>query len=276
MRWIRYADPSGSIHYGRRTADGDFRVEGCPWAEGEAWQLTEEPAAVARLLAPVKPVAILCIGLNYRRHAEETNSPLPQYPVLFLKNPAAVQHPGGPILLPRHLRSDKVDYEVELAVVIGRAARNLPVERALEVVCGYTCANDVSARDWQKHAGGGQWCRGKSFDTFCPLGPELVTPEELGDPQNLRLRTLIADEVLQDWNTSDMIFSVAEIISFLSGSTTLLPGTVILTGTPHGVGMARTPPRWLRPGEEVTVEIEKIGRLSNPVREEAGAALPVG
>jgi 2-keto-4-pentenoate hydratase/2-oxohepta-3-ene-1,7-dioic acid hydratase in catechol pathway len=269
MKWIRYEDPAGEIHFGLRGPQGDFRVEGSPLARDGAWHATEEPAAIARLLAPVVPSAILCIGLNYRRHAEETNTPLPDYPVLFCKNPAALQHPGAPILLPRFLRSDKVDYEVELAVVLGRAARNVTAENALDHVLGYTCGNDVSARDWQKHAGGGQWCRGKSFDTFCPLGPVLVTPDELGDPQNLQLRTTVNGEVLQDWNTSDMIFSVAEIIAFLSGSTTLLPGTVILTGTPHGVGMARTPPRWLQPGDTVTVEIEKIGALTNPVQEES-------
>jgi 2-keto-4-pentenoate hydratase/2-oxohepta-3-ene-1,7-dioic acid hydratase in catechol pathway len=135
-------------------------------------------------------------------------------------------------------------------------------------VAAYTCANDVSARDWQKNAGGGQWCRGKTFDTFCPIGPCLVTPDEIPDPQNLKIRTLLNGEAVQDWSTNDMIFTVAQIIEFLSGSTTLPAGTVILTGTPHGVGMASTPPRWLRPGDQVTIEIEKIGSLTNPVAEE--------
>ena len=135
-------------------------------------------------------------------------------------------------------------------------------------MAGYTCANDVSARDWQKDFGGSQWCRGKTFDTFAPLGPCLVTPDELTDPQALRLRTLVNGEVLQDSTTADMIFEVATLIEFYSGSTTLLPGTVILTGTPSGVGVARTPPRFLQPGDEVTVEIEKIGSLTNPVVEE--------
>jgi 2-keto-4-pentenoate hydratase/2-oxohepta-3-ene-1,7-dioic acid hydratase in catechol pathway len=268
MRWLRYQDEAGNTHFGVREGENVFRVEGTPFG---SWTKTEEPADGHRplsLLAPIEPAAILCIGLNYRRHAEETNAQLPQHPVLFMKNPGALQHPGQPILLPRFLPSTKVDYEVELAVVIGRATRNVTPEQALDHVLGFTCGNDVSARDWQKHGGGGQWCRGKSFDTFCPLGPELVTPEEIGDPQNLRLRTLVNGEVLQDWNTSDMIFSVAEIIAFLSGSTTLQPGTVILTGTPHGVGMARTPARWLQSGDEVTVEIEKIGALTNPVLEE--------
>jgi len=265
MKWIRYVDPKGSEQFGLRSDEGDFLVEGQPFGE---WKATNTPASIARLLAPVQPTAIYCIGLNYRRHAEETGAELPKYPVLFMKGPNTVQNPGEPILLPRHMRSDKIDYECELAVVIGKKAKNVSKETALEHVLGYTCANDVSARDWQKHAGGGQWCRGKSFDTFCPLGPCLVTPEEIPDPQNLRLRTIVNGETLQDWSTTDMIFSVAEIIAFLSGSSTLLPGTVILTGTPHGVGMAANPPRWLLPGDEVSIEIEKIGTLTNPVNEE--------
>jgi 2-keto-4-pentenoate hydratase/2-oxohepta-3-ene-1,7-dioic acid hydratase in catechol pathway len=194
--------------------------------------------------------------------------------VLFFKNPASVQNPCDPIDLPRWLASAKVDYECELAVVIGRRCKNVSRANALGCVLGYTCANDVSARDWQKEGGGSQWCRGKSFDTFCPLGPVLVTPDEIANPNALRISTKVNGETLQDSSTSDMIFDVPTLIEFLSGSTTLLPGTVILTGTPSGVGMARTPPRWLRAGETVTVEIEKIGALTNPVAEEspAGAA----
>ena len=172
------------------------------------------------------------------------------------------------ILLPRHLSSDRVDYECELAVVIGRDCKNVSASKAIDYVAGYTCANDVSVRDWQKNAGGGQWCRGKTFDSFCPLGPYLVTPDEIPDPQNLKIRTLLNGEAVQNWSTNDMIFTVAQIIEFLSGSTTLPAGTVILTGTPHGVGMASTPPRWLQPGDQVTIEIEKIGSLTNPVAEE--------
>ena len=161
------------------------------------------------------------------------------------------------------------DYECELAVVIGRACKNVTRERALDYVLGYTCANDVSARDWQIKKGGGQWCRGKFFDTFCPLGPILVTPDEIAGPNQLRIATRINGVTVQDWTTSDMIFDVARIIEFLSGSTTLVPGTVILTGTPQGVGMVAKPvPRWLKPGDEVTVEIEGIGALTNPVARE--------
>jgi 2-keto-4-pentenoate hydratase/2-oxohepta-3-ene-1,7-dioic acid hydratase in catechol pathway len=168
-------------------------------------------------------------------------------------------------VIPGHLPSTEVDYECELAVVIGRACKNVTRERALEYVLGYTCANDVSARDWQKRYGGGQWCRGKTFDTFAPLGPRLVTRDEIPDPNALRIGTIVNGERVQDETTADMIFDVPRLIEFLSGNTTLVPGTVILTGTPHGVGMAKTPPRWLKPGDLVTVEIEGIGQLTNPV-----------
>ncbi|MFM7184177.1 MAG: fumarylacetoacetate hydrolase family protein, partial [Planctomycetota bacterium] len=174
-----------------------------------------------------------------------------------------------PIVLPRRLRSDQVDYECELAVVIGKRCHNVSRGHALDYVAGYTCANDVSARDWQMKWGGSQWCRGKTFATFCPLGPALVTTDEIPDPNTLAIRTIVNDRTLQDWNTNDMIFDVPTLIEFLSASMILNPGTVILTGTPHGVGFARKPPVFLQPGDSVTVEIEGIGRLTNPVVEEA-------
>ena len=185
-----------------------------------------------------------------------------------MKSTASVQHPGAPIWIPRFLQSDEVDYECELAVVIGRTCKNVTRKQALDCVLGYTCANDVSARDWQIKRGSSQWSRGKSFDTFCPLGPRLVTRDEIPNPNALALRTLLNGAAVQDWNTSDMIFDVPALIEFLSGSTTLLAGTVILTGTPQGVGMAQKPPRWLRPGDRVSIEIEKIGVLTNPVEDE--------
>ena len=166
------------------------------------------------------------------------------------------------------MRSDEVDYECELAVVIGKPCKNISRAKALDFVLGYTCCNDVSARDWQIKRSGGQWCRGKSFDTFSPLGPCLVTPDEIPNPNSLKISTVLNGQVMQDWNTNDMIFDVPTLIEFLSGSTTLLPGTVILTGTPHGVGMAQKPPRWLRPGDRVNIEIEKIGALTNSVANE--------
>ncbi len=269
MKIIRYQSPTGEIAYAEQHADGTTtKLRGELFA---GFTATSERAEIARVLAPLEPRAILCIGLNYRQHAAETGAPLPQFPVLFMKNPACVQNPGDPIELPRTLRSGRVDYECELAVVIGRACRNATRANALDYVLGYTCANDVSARDWQKEGGGTQWCRGKSFDTFAPLGPCLVTTDELPNPHALTIRTIVSGETLQDCTTADMIFDVPTIIEFLSASTTLLPGTVILTGTPHGVGMARTPARFLQPGDTVTIEIEGIGALTNPVIEERAA-----
>lgn len=267
MKIIRYSDSSGQIHHAAQQADGSALViEGCIFGSPK---VTDRKADVAKLLAPVDPRAILCIGLNYKFHAEESGMAIPQHPVLFMKSPGAVQNPGDPILLPSVLKSDSVDYECELAVVIGKAARNVKKADALDYVLGYTCANDVSARDWQKNGGGGQWCRGKTFDTFCPLGPVLVTRDEIPNPNALGIKTVLNGQAVQDWNTNDMIFDVPTLIEFLSADTTLLPGTVIITGTPQGVGMARTPPLWMKAGDSVTVEIEGIGSLTNPVQDAA-------
>ena len=266
MKIIRYQDTQRQIHFAVQQPDGTAReIKGDIFAE---FKVTDKRADVHKLLSPVEPKGILCIGLNYRRHAAEGNAPIPKWPVLFMKTASAVQNPEDPILLPRHLKSNEVDYECELAVVIGKRCKNVSRDRALDHVLGYTCANDVSARDWQKEFGGSQWCRGKTFDTFCPLGPCLVTPDELANPNSLAIKTILNGQVMQDWNTNDMIFDVPALIEFLSGSTTLLPGTVILTGTPHGVGMARTPPVWLKSGDHITIEIEKIGSLHNPVLDE--------
>jgi 2-keto-4-pentenoate hydratase/2-oxohepta-3-ene-1,7-dioic acid hydratase in catechol pathway len=267
VRIIRFQKADGSEAWGEEHPDGTATVlRGDPYTR---LMPTQESVEMDRLLAPIAPVSIVCIGLNYRQHAAETKASLPQFPVVFMKGVNAVQHPGEPIVLPRWLASTKVDYECELGVVIGRTCKNVRRDDALECVLGYTCANDVSARDWQKEGGGSQWCRGKTFDTFAPLGPALVTRDEIPDPNALRIRTLVNGEVLQDCSTSDMIFDVPALVEFLSASTTLPAGTVILTGTPHGVGMARQPPRFLTPGDVVAVEIEKIGTLSNPVIEEA-------
>lgn len=245
------------------------------WAEVvdlfEKIRKTGRKERVYKILAPIVPPLLVGIGLNYRKHAQETGAKFPQYPVVFMKPSSAVQNPGDPILLPRQLRSDEVDYECELAIVLSQNCKNAHVENALEYILGYTCANDVSARDWQKQKGGGQWSRGKGFDTFAPLGPVLVTTDEIPDPNILGIRTILNGQIVQDGNTSDMIFPVRELIAFLSGSTTLPQGTVILTGTPHGVGMARKPPLWLRAGDTVTVAIEGIGCLTNPVKEEISA-----
>jgi 2-keto-4-pentenoate hydratase/2-oxohepta-3-ene-1,7-dioic acid hydratase in catechol pathway len=266
VKIIRYLNRQGEAGFAAQQADGSaLKIAGDIY---NSPQITTEPADVAKLLAPIQPSSIICIGLNYRRHAQETGAKIPEFPVVFFKGINTLQHPGDPILLPTHLKSDEVDYECELAVVIGCAGKNIPRAKALDHVLGFTCCNDVSARDWQIKRGGGQWCRGKSFDTFSPLGPVLVTPDEIPNPNELKIRTVLNDQVMQDWNTNDMIFDVPTLIEFLSGSTTLLPGTVILTGTPHGVGMAQKPPRWLRSGDQVSIEIEKIGALQNPVASE--------
>ncbi len=266
MKLIRFQDSTSKTHHGSQQSDGSaLLIEGDIYGD---YKVTSTKVEVAKLLTPILPTGIVCIGLNYREHAAESGAKIPEFPVLFMKTLGTVQNPGDPIELPTHLKSNEVDYECELAVVIGKAAKNVSKENALDYVLGYTCANDVSARDWQRTFGGSQWCRGKTFDTFCPLGPVLVTTDEITNPNELGIKTILNGETVQDHNTNDMIFDVPTLIAFLSGSTTLLPGTVILTGTPQGVGMARTPPLWLKAGDSVTIEIEKIGSLTNPVVDE--------
>jgi 2-keto-4-pentenoate hydratase/2-oxohepta-3-ene-1,7-dioic acid hydratase in catechol pathway len=228
---------------------------------GEAVQLSE-----ARLRAPVtRPGKIIGIGLNYEDHARETGAEAPEKPIVFAKYPNTVAGQGDAIRIPPI--TEQVDYEAELAVVIGRAARNVSEDEALDYVFGYANCNDVSSRDLQ-FSEGGQWTRSKSIDTFCPLGPYLVTADEIPDPQNLSVRSIVNGEVMQDGTTSDMIFTVAQLISFLSAGMTLMPGDVIATGTPAGVGFARDPKVFLKPGDEVTIEIEGLGSLTNPVEAE--------
>jgi 2-keto-4-pentenoate hydratase/2-oxohepta-3-ene-1,7-dioic acid hydratase in catechol pathway len=222
----------------------------------------------SRFLTPVAPTAVYAIGVNYAAHAKEFGVAPQTWPTVFMKSTASVIASGETVRLPRHLRSDKVDYEAELAVIIGRDFRNATTENALSNVLGYTCANDVSARDWQKEWGGTQWSRGKSFDTFCPLGPCLLTADAVPDTQNLDIEFRLNGEVMQKANTSDMLFSVVQILVFLSGSSTVPANSVIITGSPSGVGMGRTPPRWLKLGDTMATEISGIGVLENPVGEE--------
>jgi acylpyruvate hydrolase len=214
------------------------------------------------LKAPVpRPGKIICIGLNYRDHAEETGQAIPEYPTVFSKYSTAAIGPLEPIVLPRV--SQKVDYEGELGVVIGRRGRYIPESRALEHVAGYLAFHDVSARDFQMRTS--QWTIGKTFDTFAPMGPALVTADEIPDPHRLDIRVTVNGEVVQSSNTRNLIFSVPQLIAYLSQVMTLEPGDVIATGTPGGVGVARKPPRFLRPGDEVRIEIEQVGVLVNPV-----------
>jgi 2-keto-4-pentenoate hydratase/2-oxohepta-3-ene-1,7-dioic acid hydratase in catechol pathway len=266
MQILRFLT-NGVTHLGQDLNDG-FALE----IQGDLFgphKVTDRRLKVEKLLAPLIPSDILCIGLNYRRHAAESKSEIPARPMLFIKASNTLNNPLDPIPVPR--LSNMIDYEGELAVVIGKTAKHVSRADALNYVLGYTAANDVSSRDWQrdKSLGGGQFARGKSFDGFCPLGPVLVTADEIPAPNALQIKTLLNGQVMQDAPTSDMIFDVPTIIESLSGTMTLRPGAVILTGTPHGVGMGRTPPVFLKAGDKIVVEIEKIGRLENPVTNEA-------
>ena len=208
-----------------------------------------------------RPGKIVCVGLNYKDHAEEQGVELPKAPLLFAKFTTSLIGPGEAIVIPPLVT--QCDYEAELGVVIGATVRNVSRENALEAVAGYICANDVSARDLQFVDK--QWTRGKSSDTFCPVGPRLVPAAEVADPHNLRIRAIVNGEVLQDSSTSNLIFGIDEIISYISQTATLEPGDLILTGTPAGVGVFRDPQQLLQPGDEVTIEIEGLGELTNPV-----------
>ncbi|MEP0765386.1 MAG: fumarylacetoacetate hydrolase family protein [Fimbriimonadia bacterium] len=217
-----------------------------------------------QFLPPVPdPSKVIAIGLNYRDHCEEQNVPLPEYPTVFAKFPSCLVGHGHPIVKPAETNS--LDYEAELAFVVGRVAKDVPEEQALDCVFGYMCFNDVTARDIQK--GEKQWVRGKSFDTFGPCGPYLVTADEVGEPQNLCVECRVNGEVRQKGNTRDMVFGVAHLLSRLSRSFTLLPGDIVTTGTPAGVGIYSNPPRLLQPGDEVEVTIERLGTLRNRVEE---------
>jgi 2-keto-4-pentenoate hydratase/2-oxohepta-3-ene-1,7-dioic acid hydratase in catechol pathway len=256
----RFRTSDGTVAYGLVTADHTLQI-----IEGDilsAWRPIAQtvPLDQVRLLPPVNPPNIIAIGLNYRAHAAESNMALPQRPVVFIKANTAVIGPEDEIVLP-HTAPDEVDYECELAIVIGKTARNLSEAEALDCVLGYTCANDVSARDCQIRLDT-QWARGKSFDTFAPIGPWIETEM---DPDLAGLRTRLNGQTMQDSNTNDLIFSCRELISYLSHAMTLLPGTIIMTGTPSGVGFARKPPVFLRPGDVVEIEVDGIGVLRNPV-----------
>jgi 2-keto-4-pentenoate hydratase/2-oxohepta-3-ene-1,7-dioic acid hydratase in catechol pathway len=265
LRGDRYLDLSG------RGLNGSMRVLLASGEEGlrRAAQLAAEApeldaAAIKKLLPPVPdPRKILCIGLNYADHARESGATPPDEPVLFNKFPTALIAHGEPIVLPRV--SQEVDYEAELVVVIGRGGRHIPRERAFEHVAGYCPGHDVSARDWQLHKPGKQWLLGKTFDTFAPCGPALVTRDEVPDPGKLRVRFRLNGETMQDSNTDQFIFPVDELVAYVSQVCTLEPGDLIYTGTPPGVGFARKPPVFLKPGDVAEVEIEGLGVLRNPV-----------
>jgi len=220
------------------------------------------PVGGVKLLAPIpRPPKVICIGLNYRDHAAETRMTIPEVPTVFAKFPTAVIGPGEPIVLPKN--SAKPDYEAEFVIVVGKGGRYIPEDRWREHVFGYTMMNDVSARDYQLATT--QWTMGKTFDTFAPLGPAIVTTDEIADPQALAISMTVSGARLQESNTSQMIFPIPRLIAFLSSVFTLEPGDVIATGTPSGVGFVRKPPRWLKPGDECVVRVEGLGELVNPV-----------
>jgi len=247
----------------RTSRDAAGRIEGDPTALTEArekgWLV---PRQDAYWFAPVpRPGKIVCVGLNYRDHAEESGLAVPKTPVIFSKFSSCVVAPGEPVVVPT--TSEKVDYEAELAIVVGRHAKHVSADRAYDYVLGYTAFNDVTARDFQ--FGDGQWQRGKSCDTFAPMGQTIVTTDEIPDPHTLRITMKVNGSVMQDSNTNQLIFRVPELIEFITKSITLEPGDVIATGTPAGVGFARKPAVFLKPGDKMEVEIERIGGLGNPI-----------
>ena len=254
---------------------------GLLWSDAETWKLIDhtlawvrglskaergifsQPLAEATLAPPLaNPSKIVCVGLNYHDHCAEQGLPVPQRPILFAKFPSTIIGPGDKITWPSDI-SQQVDYEAELAVVIGRKARDIAVEEAHEYIAGYTNLNDVSARDVQ--FADEQWVRGKSFDTFCPIGPYLVTRDDVQDPHDLRIRCWVNGELRQDSNTGQLVFNVPQLLAYVSKTCTLLPGDIISTGTPGGVGVFLNPPVFLKSGDTVEIEIDRLGRLRNPV-----------
>jgi 2-keto-4-pentenoate hydratase/2-oxohepta-3-ene-1,7-dioic acid hydratase in catechol pathway len=242
-------------------AAGDEALARAAAAAANARAAHARPRGEVTLLPPIaNPSKIVCVGLNYRDHAAEVKLELPEFVTIFAKWPNTLIGDGAPIVIPRE--SHRIDYEAELAFVIGKRARHIPEERAFEVIAGYTCFNDVSVRDYQSRTS--QWTIGKVFDTHGPCGPVLVTRDEIPDPGNLRIGCSIDGETLQDSSTSQMVFSVPRLVAELTAVMTLEPGDIVATGTPAGVGTSRQPRRWIRPGERVRVEIERIGALENP------------
>ncbi|HVF01420.1 MAG TPA: fumarylacetoacetate hydrolase family protein [Rubrobacteraceae bacterium] len=271
MRLVSYSTDGGTPHVGY-IEDGEiYALGGASTMEyiEQGRSASRQPGGEtiplekARLHAPIgHPSKVIGIGLNYADHAQETGAEAPEKPIVFAKYPNTIAGPGEAIRIPSI--TEQVDYEAELAVVIGSPAKNVSESEALKYVFGYTNCNDVSSRDLQ-FSEGGQWTRSKSIDTFAPIGPYIATRDEVPDPQNLSIRCVLNGETMQNGTTSNMIFPVAKLIAFLSTGMTLMPGDLILTGTPAGVGFARDPKVFLKAGDEVTIEIEGLGSLSNPV-----------
>ncbi len=261
MRIIKY-QKDNEVKRGILKGDKIFKLQGNIFSDFSVGEETAKLEEV-KLLAPIEAPNIIAIGLNYRQHAAETGAEIPERPLIFLKATSSLTGPDSEIILPK-LAPDQVDYEAELAVIISKKAKNIEAVEVDNYILGYSCANDVSARDCQKKLDK-QWARGKSFDTFCPLGPWIETDL---NPDNLNIKSILNGKVMQQSNTSDMIFNVAQIVSYLSHNMTLLPGTVILTGTPEGVGFAREEQIFLRKGDQIIIKIEGIGSLKNIVKAE--------
>ncbi|KAF9400564.1 hypothetical protein BGZ94_005431, partial [Podila epigama] len=280
---IHHGEPVGPLEWPKISAKGLTSTSSPPLQAklitGDIYSRTENKVTdtvvqVDRLLSPLAYVpSFRCIGLNYAKHAAETNMPIPKYPILFMKPATALQHPFHPVVIPTIAENNQADWESELAVVIGKECKNVSEKDALQYVLGYTVGNDISTRKWQgQNLGSGQWCFSKSFDTFAPLGPSLVSPEIIPDPNKLRIQSRVNGKLMQDSNTADMIFDVPHLIAFLSQSTTLMPGDIILTGTPEGVGFKRDPPIFLQHGDHVVCSIEHIGELHNTIEHESKLA----
>lgn len=264
MKLIRFITEDNKVEWGVIDSPDDGTAHIITGNIFENMVISSQTAHIKKLLPPVSPPNIIGIGLNYKRYAAETGMQVPDIPVMFIKATGTLIGPGDPIILPK-AGPFQVDCEAELAIVIGKTAKNISKEVAMDYILGYTCANDVSARDWQIKKQKTQWTRGKSFDSFCPVGPWVVTKDEIPYQQHLSIQSSINGRIFQDSNTSDMIFDIPTIVSNLSQSITLFAGTIILTGTPHGIGFTRIPPTYLKDGDVVTIFIEKIGQLTNPV-----------
>ncbi|MBN2804122.1 MAG: fumarylacetoacetate hydrolase family protein [Deltaproteobacteria bacterium] len=265
MKIVRFLDESNITQTGFYIGDNGAEIVSGNIEKG--FIKTGTIKTIKEYLPPLEPVNIFAIGLNYLDHIKETSMERSDFPVLFMKATSSVAAHNSTICLPEcEIKGPETDFEGELAVIIGKRVKNATVKNALDSVYGYTCANDVSARRWQKYAGENQWVRGKSFDTFCPLGPYIVTRDEIDDPSNLKIKTELNGKIMQKSNTQNMLFSIGEIISFISRDTTLLPGTVILTGTPDGVGFTRNPRIFLQSDDIIKITIEKIGSLINIVK----------
>ncbi|PWW76137.1 hypothetical protein C7212DRAFT_279058 [Tuber magnatum] len=276
-RLIRFIAADGKTYYGdailppgisdlSRVAEARV-IEGDILSQG--YRVTDQILDVNKLLAPFAPKdtkTVRCLGLNYAQHAKESNMDIPKFPVLFYKPNTSLSGPSDPIPIPKAAQDEPgLDYECELVVVIGKEARDVSEDSALDYVLGYCAGNDISHRDWQLKKGGGQWSLGKGFDGWAPIGPAIISPSLIPDPQKLRIFTKVNGQAVQDSSTADMIFSVAKTLSFLSQGTTLLPGDFVFTGTPPGVGMGRRPQYWLNDGDIVEVGIEGIGSITNKV-----------